>query len=207
MEKYSPIKIINATLEDSETHICSFAAMPYEKSLFGYTPNHASYTLHLTDTRLIVEPDVNADFLEKFYSLMNFIPLKEAHYGKSRLKEAIKKMHFTKYTFISISYQEIERIDSLPAYFNNSLVNIVFKADIDNRSLIFFKDLGLEIFKPFPVQEIQFNKIWEEINQKGLKNISLEFLKRIGEMKNTDSTPDFISQATFLLELSKFTGK
>ncbi|MDM9380487.1 hypothetical protein QUB80_07190 [Chlorogloeopsis sp. ULAP01] len=120
IEKYNPIKTTNANLEDSESHLYSFAVMPYEKTFFGYSPNLDSYTMHLTDKRLIVEPGINGELLEKFYKFINFIPLEGAHYAKCINKEAIKKMHYLKYTYISINYQEIEKFDCLLTSFNTS---------------------------------------------------------------------------------------
>jgi hypothetical protein len=87
-------------------------------------------------------------------------------------------------------------------------VNFVFyMGNIKISPKVYFKSsikYDLEVFKPGPAQKVQFNKIWEEIAKKGLENITLEFLNSINEIKTVDSTYDFISQAEFLLELSKF---
>ncbi|WP_066424105.1 hypothetical protein [Anabaena sp. 4-3] len=208
MENDEPVKIINTNLEDSEIHFYSFTVMPYEKSFFGYSPSAGSYTIHLTDKRLIVEPDINAEFLEKFYKFLNFIPFEGAgvYRAKYMNKEAIKKMYYLKYTFISINYGQIENFNCLSTSFNTNLVNIVLKPNLNERNLNFLKELGLEIFKPFPTQEIKFNEIWKLIDEKGLKSMGMEFIEYINKRRKIDSTSDFISSANFLLQLDKING-
>ncbi|HIK07611.1 MAG TPA: hypothetical protein IGS40_23470 [Trichormus sp. M33_DOE_039] len=205
MENYVPIKIINANLEDSEIHFYSFAVVPFEKTLFGYSPSACSYTMHLTDKRLIVEPDINAELLEKFYKPFNLMPFGRAgtYRAKHMSKEGIKKMYYLKYTSISINSDEIEKFSYFQTAFNTNLVHILLKLDSDERNLDFFRKLGLEVFQPSPIKEIKLNEIWQSIEKKGLKIIGMEFLKYIKKMRKIDSASDFVSQADLLLQLYK----
>lgn len=205
MENYEPVKIINTNLEDSEIHFYSFAVVPFEKTFFGYSPSACSYTIHLTDKRLIVEPDINAELLEKFYKFFNLMPFGGAgtYRAKHMSKEAIKKMYYLKYTSISINYDDIEKFSYLPTAFNTNLVHILLKLDSDERNLDFFRELGLEVFKPSPIKEIKLNEILQSVEKKGLKTIGTEFLEYINKMKKIDSASDFVSQADFLLQLYK----
>ncbi|OBQ11985.1 MAG: hypothetical protein AN482_07695 [Anabaena sp. LE011-02] len=198
-EQYTPIKLINTSLEDSEYHFYSFSAVVVEKNWLGYSATGASYTIHLTNKRLIVESDVNAEFLENFYSLIQFIPLQGTYYAKGKAKDAKKKMDYLKYTSISINYDDIEKFEVLTGNFKLSFVHIVFKKNADNRNIIFFNDLGLEYFKPSPVQEVDFNKLWEKLGQTDFKTLGIKWSEHINKMKSIDSTSDFIDRVNNLL--------
>ncbi|MBE8969893.1 hypothetical protein IQ277_27830 [Nostocales cyanobacterium LEGE 12452] len=200
MEQYSAIELVNTTLEDSELHLHSFSVIVGEKGLFGYSATGGSYTIHLTDKRLIVEPDVNEKLLENFYSAVQVIPFNGTHYAKTKAKNAKNNMNYMKYTSISLSYDEIETIKFLSGSFKAQFVHISIKSDLDKRHITFFKDLGLEVFKPFPVQQVDLKKIWSEISEKGLKNLSSNLLTNISNIKYIDSTPDFIVRANNLFK-------
>lgn len=45
-EQYTPIKLINTSLEDSEYHFYSFSAVVVEKNWLGYSATGASYTIY-----------------------------------------------------------------------------------------------------------------------------------------------------------------
>ncbi len=198
-QQYTPIKLINTNLEDSEHHLYSFSAVVVEKNWLGYSATGGSYTIHLTNKRLIVESDVNAEFLENFYSLIQFIPLQGTYYAKGKAKDAKKKMNYLKYTSISINYDDIEKFEVMTGTFKLSFVHIVFKENVDNRNINFFNDLGLEYFKPYPVQEVDFNKLWEKLGQTDLKTLGIKWSEHINKMKSIDSTSDFIDRVNNLL--------
>ena len=197
--KYTPIKLINTSLEDSEYHFYSFSAVVVEKNWLGYSATGTSYTIHLTNKRLIVENDVNAELLENFYSLIQFIPLQGTYYTKGKAKDAKKKMNYLKYTSISINYDDIEKFEVLTGNFKLSFVHIVFKKNADNRNIIFFNDLGLEYFKPYPVQEMDLNNLWEKLGQTDFKTLGIKWSEHIKKMKSIDSTSHFIDRANNLL--------
>jgi hypothetical protein len=198
-EQYTPIKLISTSLEDSEQHLYSFSAVVVKKNWLGYSATGGSYTIHLTNKRLIVESDVNAEFLENFYSLIQFIPLEGTYYAKGKAKEAKKKMDYLKYTSISINYNDIEKFEVLTGNFKLSFVHIVLKVNLDNRNIEFFNDLGLEYFKPSPVKELDFNSLWEKLGQTDFKNLGIQWSEHIKKMKSIDSTSDFIDRANNLL--------
>jgi hypothetical protein len=73
------------------------------------------------------------------------------------------------------------------------------KGNLENRNITFLKDLGLEYFKPYPVKEVDFNKLWEKLGQTDFKTLGIKWSEHIKKMKSIDSTSHFIDRANNLL--------
>jgi hypothetical protein len=160
MNEYTPISLLNTSLNISEEHHYSYTISPLRKQFGAYYRFLEYYTIHITNERLILESYTNNDLLSNFYRFYAYLPHPDnllAVVNKSRIHQVKKSMELIKYKSISLDYNYIDSINSKEINGQN-IVQIKLLIDT-NHEINSFKMLDFYFFKVFPVQKITFESL------------------------------------------------